>query len=200
VSRISDSVHLAVRRAEADTKRERVFREFARKERVSWAQDITALYKLRSLAPHAREHTLGIIESSRVYFPSPLQFNDPFDCFPPFELAGDINDAEFVRELERDEAKMAAEAGISAEQIAEVRAREGVPVEKMAVAVRANTVLALREDTRVLCLGTEQRHPLMWSHYASSHSGNCLHFRCGPENLFGLSREVFSIAKSESPY
>ena len=37
----------------------------------------------------AREHTLDVIEHSRVYFSSPTEFNDPFDCFPRLEIRGD---------------------------------------------------------------------------------------------------------------
>jgi hypothetical protein len=190
MTRITHSIRGALRHAEAGAKRERELRELARSQRVAWAQGIKTLYKLRSLAAESRDYTLDIIANSRVYFASPLQFNDPFDCFPPFLLGGDINDPEFVRKLERDEARMMAEARIGPDEAAALRASQGVPVEKMADAVRENTVNAIRDDTRVLCLSTEQRHPLMWSHYASSHSGVCLHFRCGPDNLFGLARQV----------
>lgn len=160
---------------------------------MAWAQGVTTLYKFRSLASESRTHTLDIVENSRIYFPSPLQFNDPFDCFPPFELAGDVDDPEFVRELERDEERMARAEGLSPERIAELRASEGVPVQNMAAAVRDHTTKVIREDTRVFCLTSEQRHPLMWSHYASSHSGICLHFRCGPDNVFGLARQVLYV-------
>jgi hypothetical protein len=70
-----------------------------RKQRIAWAEGVDTLYKLRSLNVGAREHTLDIIENSRIYFPSPTQFNDPFDCYPPFDLAGDWRDPKFVEEL-----------------------------------------------------------------------------------------------------
>jgi hypothetical protein len=197
VIRIADSIRGTLRSAK-DAERERKIRELAKSQRVSWAQGIDVLYKLRSLAPGSRDHTLDIIANSRVYFPSPLQFNDPFDCFPPFLLGGDVNDPEFVKELARDEARMIAESGIGAEEVAALRVSQGVPIEKMADAVRENTVKAIRDDTRVLCLATEQRHPLMWSHYASSHSGICLHFRCGPDNLFGLARQVLYVEERKA--
>jgi hypothetical protein len=72
----------------------------ARRERFAWVEGVETFYKMRSLTPGAtREHTLDIIENSRLYFPSPTEFNDPFDCFPPFDLAGDWRDSKFVQEL-----------------------------------------------------------------------------------------------------
>lgn len=198
VTRITHSIRAAVRDAEAVARRKRELRELARSQRAAWAQGIETLYKFRSLAPESRDYTLDIIANSRAYFPSPLQFNDPFDCFPPILLAGKTDDPEFVKELERDEAKMMAAAGIGPEEAAALRASQGVPVEKMAEAVRENIVKEIRADTRVLCLTVEQRHPLMWSHYASSHSGICLHFRCGPDNLFGLARQVLYVEERKA--
>ena len=193
MARVSRSVRAAILGARAESRREQELRQTARGLRLAWAQGITVLYKLRSLGPQSRDHTFDIIENSGVYFPSPEKFNDPFDCAPPFKLAGDITDPEFVKELQRDEERMATNAGLTPAQVAEMRTKEGVPVEQMAEAVRTNTVRAIREDTRVLCLANEQSHPLMWSHYASSHTGICLHFRCSPDNLFGLARQVLYV-------
>ena len=60
----------------------------------------------------------------------------------------------------------------------------------MAAAVRANTLRQLHEDTRIFCASAEICRPLLWSHYADSHRGVCLHFACGYGTLIGLARQV----------
>jgi hypothetical protein len=158
--------------------------------RLCWALGNETLYKHRSLSPGARDHTLDVIKNSRVYFPSPKTFNDPFDCASPISLGGDLTDPQFFEELRHDEERMAREAGYTAEQLEALRADEGVPIERLAEAVRENLLRELRNDARVFCLTTQHNHPLMWSHYAASHTGVCLHFHCRAGNLFGLAREV----------
>jgi len=125
-----------------------------------------------------------------LYFSHADQFNDPFDCAPVCTLAKHIDDPEFVAELQADEARMIAESGLSEAEVAALRKSEGVPVEKMAAAVTANIRSLLRDDTRVFCLSQRQDHPLLWSHYADSHRGICVHFRCKYGSLFGLARAV----------
>ena len=191
MGRIADGIRKALfqTQTEAERRRLELFAK-AREARCAWAWNIETLFKLRSLDSEARGYTLDIIENARLYFPSPEQFNDPFDCAPPFQLAGNMNDPSFVEELVREETQMALEGGLTPEALAKMRTSEGVPIEQMAAAARKHTLEALRRGTRILCLSAEQRHPLMWSHYASGHTGISLHFRCGPDNVFGLARSV----------
>jgi hypothetical protein len=77
-------VRAVIRNARAEAQREQDLLEAARGLRMAWAQGIATLYKLKSLTGESRDHTLDIIENSRIYFSSPEQFNDPFDCAPPF--------------------------------------------------------------------------------------------------------------------
>jgi hypothetical protein len=183
--RLQYAIHQAV--SAADAQRER--RDYAR-ERLAWAEGVDTLYKLRSLSPESREHTLDTIENSRLYFPSPEQFNDPFDCFPPFELGGDWHDPKFVAELEQTQQLMVEENGISQAELDALQAKGGVPSEHLADTIRQYTIGDLRRETRILCLAREHCHPLMWSHYASSHTGICLHLRSGRGDLFGDAKRV----------
>jgi hypothetical protein len=190
VTRVSEAIHGALLSAQDREIRRQEQLELAKGLRISWAEGLEVLYKFKSLAGESRGHTLDIIENSRVYFSSPSQFNDPFDCSPRIDFAQDIRDPSFVAQLREDEQRMARESGMTELELEKLRAAEGVPVERMAEAVRANILAELRRDTRVFCLTTELRHPLMWSHYASSHTGICLHFSCAPGSLFGLARRV----------
>lgn len=179
-----------LKEARQDAARRRELEDAATALRFAWKLGVGKLYKFRSLEAESKDWTVDIIQNSRVYFARPDQFNDPFDCAPPFALAKDRADPAFVKELEDDERRMATESGLTAEQLEEMRAREGIPVEKMAAAVRENTLRQLRDDTRVFCLSAEECHPLLWSHYADSHKGACLHFSCGYGTLIGLARQV----------
>jgi hypothetical protein len=179
-----------MKEARQEAARRRELDEIATALRFAWKLGVDKLYKFRSLDGDSKDWTLDIIQNSRLFFARPDQFNDPFDCAPPFALAKDPTDPAFVKELEDDERRMAAESGLTAKQLEQMRVREGVPVEKMAAAVRENTLRQLRDDTRVFCLSAEQCHPLLWSHYADSHKGVCLHFSCGYGTLIGLARQV----------
>jgi len=188
--RVSDVIHNAVADARRKEERREELLAAARALRFGWATGVETLFKFRSLSGDAREYTLDILRNSRIYFSSPEQFNDPFDCAPPFILAGDIHDPQFFEELKRDEEQSAKESGLTDSELENLRIREGVPIEQMAETARKNTLRALQRDTRIVCFATEQCHPLTWSHYASSHTGICLHFKCEPGTLFGLARKV----------
>jgi hypothetical protein len=190
VSAIRGIVRGLLKEAREGVARRQELEEAATALRFAWKLGVDKLYKFRSLEGESKGWTLDIIRNSRLYFARPDQFNDPFDCAPPFALAKDPADPAFVKELEDDERRIAAESGLTAEQLDELRGREGVPVERMAAAVRENTLRQLRGDTRVFCFSSEQCHPLLWSHYADSHRGVCLHFSCSYGTLIGLARQV----------
>lgn len=194
---VGDMLRMLVREERLREVRRRELEQAAKSLRFAWALGVDTLYKFKSLQGDSREYTLDIIENSRLFFSRPDQFNDPFDCAPPFALAKDSSDPVFVKELEDDERRMAAESGLTTEQLEQLRGKEGVPVEKMADAVRANTLRQLHDDARVFCLSAEQCHPLLWSHYADSHRGICLHFSCGSGTLIGLARKVVCQVERE---
>jgi hypothetical protein len=45
-----------------------------------------------------------------------------------------------------------------------------------------------RRDLRIFCMSATFEHPLLWSHYASSHTGVCLHIWVEHRSVFGLAR------------
>jgi hypothetical protein len=86
---------------------------------------------------------------------------------------------------------MIAEGHLTEREVADLSAK------RLAALVRQYTIKDLRADTRLQCLAREHRHPLMWSHYAASHTGLCLHFRVARGSLFGLARKVIYCAERE---
>ena len=122
------------------------------------------------------ERAEEILTQGRIFFPSPADFNDPFDCkFRPIFRASKRKRERFLRELarERDSAmpkhqikKMARLASTRAffeEGARRLMSRIGRSVGMLSVTERDDSIL-------------------MWSHYANKHQGVCLQFR-GLESL-----------------
>jgi hypothetical protein len=161
----------------------------AKQLRFAWMEGHEKLYKFKGMSASSRDQVLDIITNSRIYFSSPEQFNDPLDCAPICALAKPLTE-EFIKELLDDEAALARAAGKSKEEVEALRKAEGVPPQRIAKAVTERTRHELVKDARVFCLSASEVHPLLWSHYADSHRGLCLHFRAAPGSLFGLARAV----------
>lgn len=164
--------------------------EDAKRLRFAWIEGHDTLYKFKSLCGESRDQVLDIIENSRIYFSVPDQFNDPLDCSPVIKLAKDPSDPAFVEELQAEEAAFLASQGKTPEEIAALRKSEGVDVRKVGSLATTYTRKQLREETRIFCLSARRDHPLLWSHYADSHRGVCLHFRCRGGTVFGAARAV----------
>jgi Protein of unknown function (DUF2971) len=164
--------------------------EPAKRLRFAWYFGSDTLYKFRSFSGRSRRRVLDTIENSRIYLPHPSAFNDPFDVSPVVVHGGDLNDPEYVRSLEAKQRRMEKAQGVTGARLDRLRKRTGVTIHDLPRAAEAHLRTALRDDVRVLCLSANQLHPLQWSHYADSHRGVCLHFRCRPGTPFGLARQV----------
>jgi hypothetical protein len=113
------------------------------------------LYKYRSLDPGCRDRTLRAITHGEVWFSSLREFNDPFEARVSVSLEGD--DDVWRREF-----------GVPRPNDDKLRAL----VPELEGGVREDA-----EKFGMFCLSAIPDHPLMWSHYASSHKGACLGFR-----------------------
>jgi Protein of unknown function (DUF2971) len=122
-----------------------------------------------------------------IFFPSPADFNDPFDCkFRPTVTASRLKRERFTRELVQER-------------------KPGMPkhlIKKFAK--RASSRASFEEGERrlmvrisgsvgMLCVTERNDSVLMWSHYANKHQGVCLQFR-GLENL---SRPPLRVSYSD---
>ena len=174
---------------EKHQKKREELRAGAEKLQFAWIKGHEKLYKFKSMSGESRDHVLDIIIHSRIYFSSPKEFNDPLDCAPICSLARPLTD-EFICELLDDETDLAREAAKSAEEVEALPRAEGVPPDRIAAAVTDRIRAELVNNARVFCLSASEVHPLLWSHYADSHRGICLHFRASPGSLFGLARAV----------
>src|SRR5665213_539277 len=164
-------------------------RRHAKRLRFAWIEGHDTLYKFKSMAGNGCSEVQDMIENSRIYFSIPDQFNDPFDCAPVCKPAKPLSDPAFIQELLADEERMMGESGKSPEEVEELR-KSQVDVLQLGPAVTAQTRSVMRADVRMFCLTSRQDHPLQWAHYADSHRGVCLHFRCKFGTLLGLARAV----------
>lgn len=146
------------------------------------------LYRYRHLQDAHREYTSKILTDSMLYFASPRDFNDPFDCKVHFVLR-------------------ASKAAIRHKYDGLVRARRpelnrrqrrAKVVEDVRRVGRSAFVknLIKRSQTRmdslgVLSLAANNTDLLLWAHYAAGHTGLCLQFRGTRDTpFFGKAQPV----------
>lgn len=149
------------------------------------------LYKYRSIGdPQQREFLKEILVGNCLYWPSPSQFNDPFDCFPIASLAGSKTDRrKYIDRL------------IGRNMIGSPRFERRATKRRM----RADDLCGFETNLQkvvndrmteigVCSFSARCDDVLMWSHYADSHGGVCLRFTPTPidEELFVASRVEYS--------
>jgi hypothetical protein len=131
------------------------------------------LYKYRSLDhPHSLENLRDIIVASELRLNRPSDFNDPFDMAAHF-----VMDATVAQRRTRFKALIREQSpglGWKEEQAVIQRLMSAPDEENMA---RCRASLAhTRSTTGIYCFAGTPRNTLMWSHYASNHTGICLQF------------------------
>ena len=148
------------------------------------------LYRYRSMSSQGLARTFTDCE---LYFASPTQFNDPFDCNPPFS-----NDYS-VDEL-RCHFRKAIPATVSKFGVKLRNAELEAMTEKRVASIQQNgsfesdiaepfirTCLGENSKLGVLCLSEEPNDILMWSHYADGHQGIVLQFDKSELNKSGFN-------------
>jgi hypothetical protein len=117
------------------------------------------------------ERAEEILTRCRIFFPSPADFNDPFDCqFRSISRTTKRDRERFNRELIRERNPKMPRAFVKK------------------LARRASGRGSFREGARrlreriirsvgILCVTERTDSVLMWSHYADKHQGVCLQFR-----------------------
>lgn len=138
------------------------------------ADEPAEFYKYRSLADSGQ---VGFVEdillNNRLYWPSPRQFNDPFDCapiaVPPDSMPDRIRYARGL--VER--------AGGHLSKHEKARVIGHVVKTKLAeIETNAPNIVHDRLAEIGVCSFSELSDDiLMWSHYADAHRGVCLQFR-----------------------
>ena len=149
---------------------------------------VEVLYRYKYLP--FNDGSLKVISEGTLKFTCPLEFNDPFDCFPYFDPAS----IESICEERPDLIKRAAEfKGITYEQMLQGKS-ELVDFIKHSVD-SGRYIEHLMSMTGVLSLSRDPTNILMWSHHANHHRGFLVELRIpmnAPDELldFILPMEV----------
>lgn len=141
------------------------------------------LYKYRRFD----ERSMSMLESNQVYFASPQDFNDPFDC-----SAQEYMHDNFREDLARVLASLelhVAPGLLTREQIQSIRERIDQHPEMIETGRDNQDAMdELRQRLGILSLSARNDSILMWSHYADMHRGFCVGFST---NNFGVPIEEF---------
>ncbi len=147
--------------------------------------DSDVLYKYRSLEKVEGDRVRETFENSTVYFPSPSQFNDPFDCKIALSLHGTQEEWKkfFLKKFKIYKPNLSpSDRLIEANRLA--RRGSYKNLDPM-ISTRA------AKSAGVFCLSAVNDDILMWSHYANAHRGICIGFRAGPyDGFFHRSQQV----------
>jgi len=129
------------------------------------------LYKYRSLAGRSKEYTRDLIVNQNLYFPAPVDLNDPFECKPNLETRATV-----------DQQKRYAAGLVNRTQAGKPRAER----KRMIKGIRADrasfreTILVSMRATLnavgVFSFSARHLDLLMWPHYADNHRGVCVRF------------------------
>lgn len=133
---------------------------------------IEQLYKYRVLNEYS-ERTLLYNE---IYVPSPLEFNDPFDCKLNYQI--NTSEAFFRRELSAFLKNKFPYFSI--EQLNEaIEEHMSLGIHKDPIQLKqmiTDSMIYWLQRTGVYCLSESNDNILMWSHYSDGHKGFCLEF------------------------
>jgi hypothetical protein len=145
--------------------------------------ETAATLSIKTLYHYARfnDVRLGkVLTEGTLYCSNPRDFNDPWDCRPCFskgildEPSGHQRIAEWFARIGRKHSPHIPEE--------EHRRRERIlRSDREFVAARIEELTsvmwdAVQKQYRVFCLTPYPDAPLMWAHYAASHTGICLEF------------------------
>ncbi len=160
------------------------------------------LYRYRPLStPQELDWVCKSISESWLYWGSPLDFNDPFDCQPAFIFEGSRAER---RALARKSADFVHQNEPRASRRRAARQSLVIPDEWIVSTMKASTTHELRRYG-VVCLSSKNDHILMWAHYASNHSGICLGYQpslkaidlaCAFEVHYHESRPIINLVHS----
>lgn len=136
------------------------------------------LYRYRPASGQNLDRLRKMIVEGEHYFAAPGSLNDPFDCHPIYHL-GSNDDAmrQYLQYLFSKFEPNVPEKARSAQIELLFTNPDSDPrsPEYQQLITAAISIFGI-DRVGVLCLNASDRVPLMWAHYAESHSGVCLGF------------------------
>lgn len=136
------------------------------------------LYKYRALDLPELRRLASIIIDSQLWYSSPQEFNDPFDCFPVIDTSG--SHAEQDSWIRRRERRMLRDAPRAERRRFRRFLLEGMRRGLGTLVADDGGMDAWRNTSKqlgVVSLSAKPDDMLMWGHYGQSHTGVCLEFK-----------------------
>ncbi len=134
---------------------------------------MSLLYKFRDWT---NDNHKRILTDSEIYFASPNQFNDPFDCFliPRYDLLPEVEKLDKYKEMIALDNPHLTQSEVTkeAKKWHRLKLLDGEKFLK-----RAEELLMLNNARYGIFSVTKTKDPiLLWSHYSNSHKGFCVGF------------------------
>ena len=150
------------------------------------------LYKYYpALVGQQRLYSERLFVHGEIYFSSPLDFNDPFDCRAYRYLALPILQRSIPQWTLTDLHK--TNPNLTEEQ-KQQHQYDNLNFDKtsgpLIGAMDDDEISKLIGDFRIFCLSANRENILMWSHYSSGHKGFCLEFKNISESILGPAYQV----------
>jgi hypothetical protein len=147
---------------------------------------IDVLYKYGRIGAHSE----SLFSTGSIYLPSPSALNDPFECRPRFTFHGTRE--QVIETFTKLFGKLEGLPPQEAAKRAMAAYAEGHHANPAAwTAFRTDLINILAGQIGMCCLSRVPDSILMWSHYASEHTGYCIEFEATDHTpLFGASQPV----------
>jgi len=130
------------------------------------------------------ENTLSVISNGTIKFSRSIEFNDPFDCSPEFDLPKTLS----FLEKRKDLLKQAGDSlGYSPAKRIQNKSKMLKRVEN--VINRGKYGEEVAEKVGICCLSRNPLNLLMWAHYAKNHTGFVVEFSI-PQSTISTIEEV----------
>jgi hypothetical protein len=151
-----------------------------KEERIEYLYKYRPLYKGNKRSYEFNEHTLSILQKGELYFSTPKEFNDPFDClFPilPYEITEkQVSDSINSKAPESREKRKQLKAFIKKSYDGNIK--KYVDYFNTLIKEDPRFLYELNRDQsdkfEICCFSKNYKNILMWSHYADSHKGICI--------------------------
>jgi hypothetical protein len=166
---------------------------------IDYLQD-KKIYKFRSIPkdssdptkpdPNKFHYIERIFTHNELYFPSPLELNDPLECRPLF-VVGDLSDEKYKNKYVSYVRRIMIAGGNSADpnDITTWLENQTQEIANKFAKEQQNDFRMELQKYRICSFCSKSDNPIVWSHYADQHRGFSLIFS-SDNDLFGSAIKV----------
>jgi len=134
-----------------------------------------ALYKYKDVSDDGIKHVEDMLRNNQVWFSSPLDFNDPFDCRCVYDIHNTREEIVLRKAafLNKRNGSSLSDALAEAEKDTPSDPHELERWQKGQIDRHSRCAA----NTGIFCLTLVCDNFIMWTHYAKNHTGVCFQFR-----------------------